>query len=65
MATIENDGFDVSKILLSAHTGTHFDASLHFGGYGKTVDHLDFETIIGEAVVFDLTANKPTEGDKP
>ncbi len=59
VATIEKDGFDVAEIFLSTHTGTHFDAPLHFVAKGKTVDQVSLETIIGEAVVLDLTRLKP------
>jgi kynurenine formamidase len=61
VATIEKDGVDVSEIVLSAHTGTHFDAPLHFVGSGKTVDQVGLETIIGEAVILDLTKLKPKQ----
>ncbi len=55
VATVERDGVDVSEIFMSSHTGTHFDAPKHFVGEGQSVDKVNWETFIGEAVVLDLT----------
>lgn len=59
VATVDKDGVDVSELFMSAHTGTHFDAPKHFVGPGIGVDQVNLETVIGEAVVFDLTHLPP------
>lgn len=40
-----------SHLSMSAHTGTHLDAPLHFVPGGVGVDHLDLEKLIGPATV--------------
>jgi len=38
---------------MSAHTGTHVDAPLHFVKGGSTVDQLDLNVLIGDALVIE------------
>ncbi|WPX09346.1 cyclase family protein [Anaerocellum danielii] len=45
---------NVSKLILSSHTGTHIDAPAHFIKDGKTVDQIPLEYLIGEVKVFDV-----------
>ena len=40
---------NVTRIALSAHTGTHLDAPLHFIEHGEDVTTLALETLIGPA----------------
>ncbi|MDP6792473.1 MAG: cyclase family protein [Anaerolineales bacterium] len=40
---------NVTRIALSAHTGTHLDAPLHFIEHGEDVTTLSLETLIGPA----------------
>jgi arylformamidase len=48
-----NDGerLNQSRLDLSAHTGTHIDAPVHFLKEGRGVDSLSLEVLIGPAVV--------------
>jgi arylformamidase len=46
---------NVTRIALSAHTGTHLDAPLHFIGDGKDVTTLALETLIGPAQLVEAT----------
>ncbi|MGH9042968.1 MAG: cyclase family protein [Acidimicrobiia bacterium] len=46
---------DVSEVRLSSHTGTHVDPPAHFLAGGATVDELALDTLIGPALVIDLT----------
>ncbi|MCL5962650.1 MAG: cyclase family protein [Chloroflexi bacterium] len=59
MATVTKDGFDVSEISMSTHTGTHFDAPMHFVATGIPVDEVGLETVVGEAVILDFTRLEP------
>jgi arylformamidase len=56
VATLEaGDGYNLTRLALSAHTGTHVDAPAHFLPGGATVEDLPFAPLIGRAVVADLT----------
>lgn len=55
-------GFASKLLLISDHTGTHFDAPFHFIEGGKTVDEVPLEKTFGEAVLIDVS-DKPA--DKP
>jgi len=48
------DGANVTRIVLSSHTGTHIDAPRHFFDAGTTVDHLDLQVLIGPARVVEV-----------
>lgn len=48
------DVANVSKLILSSHTGTHIDAPSHFIKDGKTVDQIPLEYLIGEVKVFEV-----------
>jgi len=45
---------NVSHLSLSAHTGTHMDAPLHFLADGASMDTLPFEATIGVARVIEI-----------
>lgn len=46
---------NVGQIAGSVHTGTHIDAPFHYDSNGKTVDQLDLNLYIGEAIVLDVS----------
>lgn len=46
---------NVSMLSLSAHTGTHMDAPLHFIENGKDIMRTDIDALIGHAKVFHIT----------
>ena len=48
------DGANVTRMVLSSHTGTHIDAPRHFFDTGTTVDNLDLQVLIGLARVIDV-----------
>jgi arylformamidase len=50
------DGFNLSKITLGSHCGTHVDAPNHFFPEGLTVENLPLETFIGAAKVVEIGA---------
>jgi arylformamidase len=55
IASIEKDGFAVSRISFGSHTGTHIDAPSHVIKDGRTIDQVPLDDLFGRAVVLDLT----------
>jgi arylformamidase len=58
------DNVTLSTISMSAHTGTHMDAPLHFIYGGETIDKMPPERTIGRARVIEIKDNesiKPEE----
>jgi kynurenine formamidase len=53
--TIARDGFNVSRLELGSHSGTHCDAPRHFLEDGLTLDQLPLERFVGAGVVIDAT----------
>jgi len=45
------DAANVSRLVLSSHTGTHLDAPRHFFAEGPTIDCLDLHVLMGPARV--------------
>src|SRR2546430_6462169 len=45
------DAANVSRLVLSSHTGTHLDAPRHFFAEGLTIDDLDLHVLMGPARV--------------
>lgn len=55
---------NVSRLLLSTHTGTHVDPPLHFLAGGTPVDELPLDVLIGPARVIEFAAGPTiTAGD--
>ena len=50
----EGEVCNVSSLSMSAHTGTHMDAPLHFLRAGKSLDRLPIEATIGPARVIEI-----------
>lgn len=50
------DASNVTRWRLGAHTGTHVDAPAHFVDGATPVDKLDLHSLVGPALVADLTA---------
>jgi arylformamidase len=48
------DEFNVSRLSLSCHTGTHVDAPYHFVQQGSTVENLALDVLMGPAFVAEL-----------
>ncbi|MHB1627370.1 MAG: cyclase family protein, partial [Bacilli bacterium] len=59
--TVQSIGYNITQLSMSTHQGTHMDAPFHFLDDGKTVDQLDLEKCIGDAVLIDLSHKKPKE----
>lgn len=55
VSSIPSDGYAVSKISLGTHTGTHLDSPSHLSVGGMTVDMLPLSSMMGMALVLDLS----------
>jgi len=54
-------GYNISRLSMSTHFGTHLDAPFHFFDEGETVEHLDLRLGFGPAVVVDLRHKQRNE----
>jgi arylformamidase len=54
-STIERDGANITRVVLSTHAGTHVDVPYHLLESGKTLDELPLEAFCGNALTYDLT----------
>jgi len=54
-AELNKDGYNVQRIQMGSHTGTHVDAPYHFFENGKKIDDIPIETFIGRAAVIDMS----------
>lgn len=52
MNTVSEDKFNLTRFSMGSHCGTHMDSPAHFIGGGKTIDEVDLDLLIGEALVF-------------
>ena len=50
----DGEAYNVARLSLGTHTGTHVDAPFHFLPDGATVDELPLEILMGKARVVDL-----------
>jgi kynurenine formamidase len=57
--TIAADGFNVSRLELGSHSGTHCDAPYHFDSDGARLHELPLERFLGRGVVVDATGLGP------
>ena len=58
----EEDSYNISRITLGTHTGTHVDPPLHLIRDGAGIDRLPMNTLVGNARVLDLSSiNRPIE----
>ncbi|KAJ7072782.1 hypothetical protein C8F01DRAFT_260759 [Mycena amicta] len=60
--SIARDGYAVTALSLSSHTGTHIDAPAHFVDGGRTVEQLALTELIGRAVVVDVSSSVAQRG---
>ena len=54
VATVAANGYQVKKIAMNTHVGTHMDAPAHMLADGKTLDVLPLERFVGRAAVLDV-----------
>ncbi|HJT48766.1 MAG TPA: cyclase family protein [Nitrososphaeraceae archaeon] len=54
-STIQKNSYNVTKITLGSHSGTHVDAQSHFMVSGNTIDREPASKFVGESIVIDLS----------
>jgi kynurenine formamidase len=54
-STIDRDKYNVTRIIMGSHSGTHVDAQSHFMIDGNSIDREPISKFIGESVVVDLS----------
>lgn len=53
--SIENgDGYNLTEISMSVHSGTHIDAPLHFYDEGSSIDNIRLNTFFGKCTVISV-----------
>jgi kynurenine formamidase len=52
--THESDEYEVTRIALGSHSGTHVDAPRHFFSNGPTLDRFPLARLVGPGVVIDV-----------
>lgn len=59
--TLENEGYNLSALVMGTQTGSHVDAPYHFSNTGETIDKMELDFFLGEAVVIHVTDKKADE----
>ncbi len=54
LASIGKEGYELYKICMSNHIGTHIDAPAHFVSEGALINQLDLDTLMGKALVVEI-----------
>jgi arylformamidase len=60
-AVAAGDPNTLSRISLSAHTGTHMDAPSHVFSDERTVDSIGLDALVGPAWVMDVSGSRPVD----
>ncbi len=55
VASVDSDGYVVSRITFGTHTGTHVDAPAHIFEGGSNVEKIPIESLLGVALLLDLS----------
>jgi arylformamidase len=61
----QGHGCNLTRLAMSAHTGTHVDAPLHFLAGGRGIDAMPAEAMVGPAVVVHAAGDAVRAGDVP
>ena len=59
--SLENEGYNLSTLVMGTQTGSHVDAPYHFSNTGETIDKMELDFFLGEAVVIHVTDKKADE----
>ncbi len=63
MGTFAKDGFNLNRLTLMEHTGTHIDAPLHFSADGQAVDEIPLGNLVCPLVKIDIAARAAEDPD--
>ncbi len=53
ISTVSSDGYNLTTLSLSAHSGTHLDAPLHYFENGLAIDEIALERLMGRVIVIE------------
>lgn len=56
-------GFNLQRLTVNEHTGTHIDAPLHFSADGTAVDEIPVSSLIAPLCVIDIAARAAQDAD--
>lgn len=56
--TIDSIGYNITRLCLSSHFGTHVDAPHHFIRGGEPIDKIELSAFVGKAAIIDLSRKK-------
>lgn len=56
-------GFNLFKVMVNEHTGTHVDAPLHFSADGQSVDEIPIGNLVCPLAVIDIAARAAEDPD--
>lgn len=59
--TLENEGYNLSRLVMGTQTGSHVDAPYHFSNEGETIDKMELDFFLGDAVIVKATQKKEDE----
>ncbi len=59
LATVERDGYAMSRYAFTNHSGTHIDAPAHQVEGGATLDEIPLTRLVTDAVVLDVRSHAP------
>ena len=59
--TLEKEGYNLSNVHIGSQSGSHVDAPYHFRNEGLTIDKMDLNCCMGNAVVIDASYKKEQE----
>lgn len=59
----EKDGFNLFKVMVNEHTGTHVDAPLHFSADGQSVNEIPVGNLVCPLAVIDIAARAAEDAD--
>jgi len=54
----EVSDFNISRIEMGVHAGTHIDSPFHLFNHGRTVDEIPLEVLIGKATVLVISSDR-------
>lgn len=53
----EASDFNISRIEMGVHAGTHIDSPFHLNNFGSTVDEIPLEVLIGQATILEISSD--------
>ncbi|MGC8471266.1 MAG: cyclase family protein [Acidimicrobiales bacterium] len=59
LATVERDGYAMSRYTFTNHSGTHIDAPAHQIDGGATLDEIPLSRLVTDAAVLDVRSHEP------